>query len=172
MTDHNHEKSLSGKEALEKMKNLAEEAQSCFFCSDIRTGVPMSVRPMMVLDIDDEGNFWFMTKKESEKVEEVSENPFVHLLFQRDKRSGFLNVYGISEEVENRHKVEELWSKTLEVWFEGPEDPSISLLRVSPTTGHYWDNEHGAAVGLIKMAASVLTGEDRHDGVQGDLNLD
>lgn len=171
MNEHSHEKSLQGKEALDKIRELANEAKSCFFCSDIKTGIPLSVRPMIVLQIDDDGNFWFISKKLSDKNEEIREDPFVHLLFQRDKRSGFLNIYGLSEEVIDQGKIEELWSKQLNVWFDGPDDPSLSLIKVNPLKGHYWDNEHGAAVALFKMATSVITGEDQHDGVQGDLEL-
>ncbi len=71
-TNHTQDKndtiqSLQGKEAVEKLKELAKGAENCFFCTDIKTGLPMSVRPMSVLDVDDSGNLWFMSQKDSEK---------------------------------------------------------------------------------------------------------
>ncbi|WP_028295599.1 pyridoxamine 5'-phosphate oxidase family protein [Olivibacter sitiensis] len=164
-------KDLQGAEAIDKMKELATEAKTCFFCTDIKTGVPLSVRPMTILEVDDAGNFWFMNRKDSLKEEEVSEDPFVHLLMQGGKRAGFLNVYGIAEQVDDKEKVDELWSKPLEIWFDGPDDPSISLLKVVPYEGHYWDNEHAAPVATFKMLTSILTGENHHDGIQGDLEV-
>ncbi|MEO5911007.1 MAG: pyridoxamine 5'-phosphate oxidase family protein, partial [Pelobium sp.] len=62
-------KNLFGKDAIEKMKELAEGAETCFFCTNIKTGIPMSVRPMSLQQVDDEGNFWFMDLKDSKKEE-------------------------------------------------------------------------------------------------------
>ncbi|SEN69278.1 General stress protein 26 [bacterium A37T11] len=166
-----HEKDLSGKEALKKMKELAEKAKSCFFCSNIKTDVPLSVRPMSVLQIDDAGHFWFMSKDDSQKNQELKEDALVHLLFQGGTRSGFLNVYGISEVSKDKQKIAELWSAPLAIWFDGKDDPSISLIRVEPLEVHYWDNEHGDLIALVKMAAGVVTGKKIHDGVHGDLEV-
>lgn len=170
MTDE-RTKDLQGAEAIGKIKELAADAKSCFFCTDIKTGVPLSVRPMTVLEVDDEGNFWFMSRKGSLKDEEVAQDPFVHLLMQGSARAGFLNIYGIVEMVEDSGKVKDLWSKPLEIWFDGPDDPSISLLKVVPSEGHYWDNEHSAPIATFKMLTSILTGEKNHDGIHGDLEV-
>jgi len=51
-----HIKTLEGKEAVEKLQELAKGAENCFFCTSIKTGLPLSVRPMSVLDVDDKGN--------------------------------------------------------------------------------------------------------------------
>lgn len=162
---------LTGKEAISKIKELVENAKSCFFCTDIKTGVPLSARPMTVLEVDDEGSLWFMSRKGSSKDTEAAQDPFVHLLFQGGERAGFLNVYGMVEFVEDQGKIEDLWSKPLEIWFDGPEDPSISLLKVVPLDGHYWDNEHAAPIAKFKMLFSLLTGEEKHDGIHGDLEV-
>ena len=71
--EENH-KDLNGPEAIKKLKELAED-KSCFFCSSIKTGVPLSVRPMAVLQIDDQGILWFMSAKDSHKNEELTADP-------------------------------------------------------------------------------------------------
>ena len=167
-----HIKSLEGKEAVDKLKELAKGAENCFFCTDIKTGLPLSVRPMSVLDVDDNGNLWFMSKADSHKNKEIETDPFTHLFFQANKNSGFLNVYGISEIIEDRAKVEELWSPLLKVWFQGgKDDQKISLIKVEPTHTYYWDTMHGEAVAFIKMAASVITGKTMDDSVEGSLEV-
>lgn len=176
-TNHTQDKkdtieSLQGKEAVEKLKELAKGAENCFFCTDIKTGLPMSVRPMSVLDVDDSGNLWFMSQKDSEKNNEISTDPFTHLFFQQNKNSGFLNIYGISEVIEDRAKIEELWSPLLKVWFQdGKDDEKISLIRVTPTQVYYWDTKHGEAIAFLKMAASVITGKTMDDSVEGELDV-
>ncbi len=167
-----HIKSLEGKAAVDKLKELALGAENCFFCTDIKTGLPMSVRPMSVLDVDDSGNLWFMSQKDSDKNKEIQADPFTHLFFQENKHSGFLNIYGISEVLEDRAKIEELWSPILKVWFQdGKDDEKISLIRVEPTHVYYWDTQHGEAVAFLKMAASVITGKTMDDSVEGSLEI-
>ncbi len=58
-------KNLGGQEATKKIKELADSAQSCFFCTNIKTGQPFAVRPMSPQQIDDEGNLWFLSADDS-----------------------------------------------------------------------------------------------------------
>lgn len=166
-------KSLMGKEAIEKIRELSEKAESCFFCSNIKTGLPFSTRPMDAQKVDDEGNIWFVSSNDSHKNEELKQDPFVQLLFQGSKYSAFLNVYGIAEISEDKAKIEELWDPMMKVWFtEGKDDPRISVIKVVPTQGYYWDNKHGNIVAFLKMAASVVIGKTLDDSVEGKLEVE
>lgn len=167
-----HIKTLEGTEAVKKLKDLAKSAENCFFCTSIKTGLPLSVRPMSVLEIDDAGNLWFMSHKDSNKNSEIANDPFTHLFFQEHKNSGFLNIYGISEIVTDQAKIDELWNPLLKVWFQdGKDDAKISLIKVVPTNVYYWDTVHGEAIAFIKMAASIITGKTMDDSVEGNLNF-
>lgn len=169
--ENNREENLAGQEALAKIREIVDDAKTCFFCTDIRTGIPMSVRPMAVLQVDDEGYLWFMTAERTHKDDEIEENPFVHLLLQSGQRAGFLNLYGIAEQQDNRDKVHELWSPALEIWFEGPGDPQIVLIRVEVLEGHYWDNKNAAPLAAFKGLKALITGKPEHDGVHGDISI-
>ena len=165
-------KNLEGAEAAAKIKELAEGAESCFFITNIKTGIPLSVRPMAIQKIDDEGNFWFLSSKDSHKNEEVSHDPFVHLLFQGSKHSGFLNIYGIAEISDDKEKIKELWEPILKTWFtEGVDDPRISVVKVEPTEGYYWDNKHGNIVAFAKMAIGAAIGKTLDDSIEGSLSV-
>lgn len=165
-------KDLEGKKALEKVKELAEGAETCFFCTSIKTGLPVSVRPMALQQVDDEGNVWFMSAKDSQKNEEIAKDPFVHLMFAKNKHAGFLNLYGVAEISFDQAKIDELWTPSTKVWFtEGKEDPRISLIKVTPTQGHYWDTKNGAVIALAKMAFSLVSGKTFDDGVEGAIDL-
>ena len=167
-----HVKTLQGQEALDKLKSIATKAENCFFCTNIKTGLPVSIRPMSLLEVDTEGNLWFMSMKESNKNQEIETDPFTHLLFQENTNSGFLNIYGITEISTDQQKIDELWKPLLKVWFQGgKDDPAISLLKVVPTNVYYWDNKHGDLVAFGKMAASVITGKTMDDSVEGNLDF-
>ncbi|TBO40647.1 pyridoxamine 5'-phosphate oxidase family protein [Pedobacter kyonggii] len=171
--EENNIKDLGGKAAIEKLRSLAEKAESCFFCTNIKTGVPLSVRPMAIQQVDDEGNIWFMSMKDSHKNDEISSDPFTHLLFQAGAHSGFVNIYGISEIIRDQAKIDELWSPFIKTWFQGgKDDPDITLIKVIPSEGYYWDTKHGTAVAFLKMAVSVITGKTMDDSVEGTLEVD
>lgn len=167
-----HIKALEGKEAINKLKHIATSAENCFFCTNIKTGLPVSVRPMSVLEVDDDGNLWFMSMKDSNKNREIAADPFTHLFFQENKNSGFLNIYGISEISTNQEKIDQLWNPLLKVWFQaGKDDLNISLLKVVPTNVYYWDTKHGEVIAFAKMAASIITGKTMDDSVEGSLDF-
>ncbi|RZJ58177.1 MAG: general stress protein [Flavobacterium sp.] len=161
---------LEGNEAWKKLKELAEKADTCFFCSNIKTGLPFSTRPMSPQKIDDNGDLWFLSANDSNKNEELSHDPFVQLLFQGSTYSGFLNIYGIAEITEDKAIIDELWDPVLKVWFtEGKDDPRISVIKVSPTQGYYWDNKHGNAVAFVKQIAGAIVGKTIDDSIEGEL---
>ena len=163
-------KNLAGDEAVKKIKELAEKASSCFFCTDLNTGIPFQTRPMSPQKIDDEGNFWFLSAKDSHKNSEVKEDPKVQLLFQGSPHSDFLSITGTASITDDKAIIKELWSPILKVWFtEGEDDPRISVIKVTPDEGYYWDTKHTMAVGLIKRAVGAIIGKTLDDSVEGTV---
>ncbi len=168
----NREENLSGQSALAKIREIVDEAKTCLFCTDIRTGVPLSVRPMRVLQVDDEGYLWFISTQQSRKEEEVEHNPFVHLMMQTGQEAGFLNLYGIAEEQDNQTKIDELWNPDLDIWFDGPQDASVSLIRVEVLEGHYWDSKHNAPIAAFKGLKALVTGKSEPEEViHGNISI-
>ncbi|WP_192821910.1 pyridoxamine 5'-phosphate oxidase family protein [Rufibacter sp. LB8] len=169
--EDNHQ-DLQGQEAAKKMKELAENAESCFFCTNIQAGQPITSRPMAVLKADDTGSFWFLTSDDSHKVEELEKDPFVQLFFQGSKYSDFLTVHGNARLSKDKEKIKELWNPMLKTWFtEGIDDPRITVLQVVPTGGYYWDNKHGNAIAFMKQAVGATIGVTLDDSIEGNLNV-
>lgn len=166
-------KNLGGDEAIKKVKELVEIAEACFFCTDLnKVGVPLSIRPMSVQKVDDEGNLWFLSAKDSHKNEELNNDPFVHLLFQGSRYSDFLNIYGLASVSDDKKKIDELWVPILKTWFtEGKDDPRITVIKVEPTEAYYWDNKHGNAIAFAKQSIGSIFGKTIDDSVEGKLDL-
>lgn len=164
-------KNLSGDEAAKKIKELAEKAHSCFFCTDIKSGKPFATRPMSVQKIDDEGNIWFLSAADSHKNEELLADPHVQLLFQGSHYSDFLSLYGIATISKDKEKIKELWEPTVKNWFtEGQDDPRITVVKVTPEDGYYWDTKHGNMVAFAKTLIGTVTGKTMDDSVEGKIN--
>jgi len=123
--------------------------------------------------IDDNGDLWFLSANDSHKNQEISTDPMVQLLFQGSAHSDFLNVYGIAEISEDKEKIKELWQPILKTWFtEGIDDPRITVVKVSPTQGYYWDTKHGNAVAFAKQLVGAAIGKTLDDSIEGKLEAE
>ena len=163
-------KDLIGQEGLDKIKELAKSAGSCFLCTKIVTGEPFNTRPMSAEKIDDDGNFWFLTASDSNKNQQIAQDPAVQMLFQGSAYSDFLTLYGKAEISTDKDKIRELWDPLMKTWFtEGVDDPRITVLKVKPTEGYYWDTKHGMAVAVIKRAIGAIKGETFDDSIEGNI---
>src|ERR1700735_1819677 len=142
---------LDGRDAIEKMKELVAKTWTCFFCTNIKTGLPFSTRPMAVQQVDAEGNLWLLSSNDSHKDMELKSDPFVQLLFQGSAHSDFLTIYGVASISDDKEKIKELWASDMKTWFtEGQDDPRISVIKVEPSEAYYWDNKHGDLVAYLK----------------------
>src|SRR5215217_4508239 len=138
---------LFGEEAGAKIKEMAKDANTCFFCTGMSAGKPMNVRPMSIQKKDEEGNFWFLSASDSHKNADVHVDPHVQLLFQGGDHSDFLSIYGVASISTDKELIKELWEPILKTWFTGGvDDPRITAIRVDTKEAYYWDNKHGDAV--------------------------
>lgn len=161
---------LVGKEGIDKIKEIAKSASSCFFCTKISTGKAIETRPMSPQKIDDQGNFWFLSANDSHKNAQIKEDPAVQLMFQGSAHSDFLTLYGKATITEDKQTIEELWDPILKVWFtEGKDDPRISVIKFTPSDGYYWDNKHGNAIAMIKTAFGAIVGQTYDDSIEGHV---
>jgi general stress protein 26 len=70
----------------------------------------------------------------------------------------------------DKAKIKELWEPILKTWFTGGlDDPRITVIKVEPSVGYYWDNKHGNAIAGIKMMAGAIVGKTLDDSIQGKL---
>ncbi len=165
-----NKKDLGGKEAAEKIKELAEKAQTCFFCTNITAGKQFATRPMSAQKVDEQGNIWFLSAVDSHKNAELTADPNVQLLFQGSQNSDFMSLYGKATISKDREKIKELWQPLVKVWFtEGIDDPRITVIKVAPEDGYYWDTKHGTMVAFAKMIAGAITGQTLDDSIEGKL---
>ena len=170
-SDVSTEEDLSGPAAARKIADLVEAGDSCFFCT-LSMSSELHARPMTVTEIEEGGVLWFFTEVDSLKNVELDRDPRVTLFFKEGDNAGHLKLDGQATIVTDPATIHRLWSPKLRAWFtEGENDPRISLLRVEPSSGEYWDNRHGSAVAGIKMLFGALTGRRVDEGVHGNLTL-
>jgi len=162
-------KNLNNKEAIDKLKELVKHESTCLLTTSL-TKVPLNTRPMAVQKVCDQGNFWFLSGSDAEKNMEISKDPRVQLFFLNTANYEFLSVYGEATISRDRAKIDELWTDIAKAWFEeGKDDPRVTVIKVAPKEGYYWDTKNGKLVSLLKIAASAITGNTLEEGVEGTI---
>lgn len=160
---------LSGAKALEKIRDLAEDKTTMFCTFD---GEQMVSRPMHTQGIDEDGTFWFFSEKDSPKNQMLDSNPTVHLIYANNSNYEYLSIEGTGTVEHDKQKIDELWKDFAKAWFtQGKSDPTLTLIRVTPQSGHYWDTKSNKVISLMKIAAGALTGKTMDNGIEGELKV-
>ena len=81
---------LHGKDAVARIREMVDKAETCFFCTAVSRGSSGATRPMAVQKVDDDGTLWFLSASDSHKNRELEEDPAVRLFFQVSEHAGFL----------------------------------------------------------------------------------
>ena len=167
-SEHNRA-DLQGQQAIARIKDMAEE-HNCFFCTNIKAENSSGARPMNVLQVDEQGNLWFLSSKDSFKNQELQDNPEVKLYFQGSAHSDFLELHGYATVSTDKAKIKELWKPIIKTWFtEGIDDPRITVIKVAPVEGYYWDTKHNHAIAGMKMLIGAALGKTLDDSVEGKI---
>lgn len=108
-------------------------------------------RPMLVAGVDAGPILWFITRFDSVKVAELSADDRALAVMNGNNR--YLCVRGQVGLVDDDHLARRLWSEQQRVWFEGPTDPQLVLLRFRPEFAEYWDQSGAQGIKFVVQAA-------------------
>ena len=160
---------VSRTEAMQKIQELADAADICLFTTNL-TELPLSARPMSRQRVDDDGTLWFFSDKSSHKNLHIQQDNRVQLFFSNRNSSEYLSIYGTAEVLVDAAKAKELWSPIAKTWFnDGPEDASLTIIKVTPLDGYYWDTKDGKLVSLLKIATGAITGKEFDGSIEGKI---
>ncbi|MCX5496557.1 pyridoxamine 5'-phosphate oxidase family protein [Kaistia dalseonensis] len=161
MTDD--KKITTDTEARDKVFELVADAHIAMMASLGGDGHWHS-RPMATGKEPFGGDLWFLTDIRSEKIDDLEKNPEVLLSYADEDHHSYVSITGTAAIVRDSDMVDELWSEPARIWFpDGPTDPNIALIRVSPESAEYWDSPSSAMVTLLGYAKVLTTGKPLRD---------
>jgi general stress protein 26 len=154
----------------EKVKELVSRSRVGML-GTVQAGF-MKFRPMSHVDIDDDGNIWFFTSKDSWKAEDVQQNPTVQLLYVNESDSCYLSIEGTADLSFDQQRMRELFNPFVRAWFpKGLKDPSLALLIVHPMEMEYWSNDDSKVLTYLKILTAAATGSQPSVGNHGNVAL-
>lgn len=75
------------------------------------------------------------TNKKTEKVDELKDNPYTHILLGYDGEGfgdAFVEYLGRVSISSDEGLKEKMWNDQMKNWFEGPDDPNLVILKIEP----------------------------------------
>ena len=164
-------KNLTATDAVEKIREIAKDANICMFVTDL-SSLPLAGRPMATQEVDEQGNIWFISDRNSDKNRHIEDDDQVQLFYSHTNNYEYLSIFGRAEIVDDRSKIGKLWTPMAKTWFkEGKDDPNISLIKVRPEDAYYWDTKENKLITLVKIAFSAVTGSNVDGGIEGKIKV-
>jgi general stress protein 26 len=164
---------LSGEEALAKIRTLLKGFPIALMVT-VGDGM-LTARPIGVVGDHAafDGALWFITDKRSRKVHAIEAGAATTLLFQNDKEGAYLHLIGHASVVDDRARLEELYTTLQRTWFpKGLDDPDITLVRFDAVEARYWDSHDSLVRLAVAFAKSVATGTPGESGKTGVARLE
>lgn len=164
-------KTFSGDEGQKKIAELTKGMHICMMTTLCKDG-SLSSRPMAVQDEPFNGTMWFLTRSQSEKVEDIAQDQNITLTFAEPSESKYISLKGRADVSQDRAKIKELWNPMYRAWFpDGEDDPEIAVLRVDISEGDYWEASSNKFVRGARYLASSLTGGKVAVGEAGHIEV-
>ncbi len=131
------------------MKSITEHMRKLDFCMMVTqtTRRNLTSRPMSNnRDVTYKGISYFFTDGDSQKVKELTKNPYVILNFEGPKGL-FISISGNVKLIRNKTSFEENWVDELGLWFKkGIDTPGLTLIQVKASHIRYWQYEKNGEI--------------------------
>lgn len=138
----------------EDFKAVAAAMASIDFCMMQTVGADgVNTRPMSNNgEVEYDGDSWFFSSASSTKNAEITADDRVQLTFTHPEGPSFISVWGRGEVIDDVEMKRRLWQDELGRWFEnGPDDPEVTLIRVSAGKIQTWGRMGDAEMDLSEV---------------------
>jgi general stress protein 26 len=126
-------------------------------------GAHMRARPMAMRSAREEGAIYFLTDVDAPKAEEVRRDETICLALADNKSQKYVSITGRAEIIDDRDRINEIWSIYDKAFWPDKNDPRIRILRVTPESAEFWEGA-GAIVTAVKLVAAIASGERMNIG--------
>jgi general stress protein 26 len=143
---------------IERVWDIIEKVGICMLTTRFAAGLrarPLEARPDRAASL-----IWFVTDLRSDKEHEIAAVHDVGLVFVDPSENAYLSITARAVCLRDPAQAARIWRATDGVWWSGPDDPDVGVLRVSPLTAELWDGPASKVVTAYEFAHAWLTGEE------------
>jgi general stress protein 26 len=107
---------------------------------------------------------YFLTDARSSKEHEIRIDSNVGLTVIDESAKAYISLTARAALFADVPKAKELWTETDSMWWQGPEDPNLVIIRANLLTGEIWDGPALKAVELFEFLKFRVTGSEPNLG--------
>ena len=148
MTDETH---------LARVWDIIERVGVCMLTTHSSSG--LRARPVEARPEREAGLIWFVTDLRSGKEHEIDAEHDVGLTFMDADQEAYLSLTARAQVRQDHAKAATIWKSTDNMWWHGPDDPNVCVLRVTPLTAELWDGPASKAVAIFEFVKATITGD-------------
>ncbi|TZF91562.1 pyridoxamine 5'-phosphate oxidase family protein [Lysobacter lacus] len=146
-------------ENIRKLHELAKSMHVAMLTTRGEDGRLFS-RPLGVQELEFDGDVWFATGLDSEKVREVEGDPQVNVAFASKDNGTYISISGRATVVRDRAEIERHWTPGMAIYFkEGKDDPNLALIRVEAQSAEYWDGPGSVAGKVLHLLLTAVSND-------------
>jgi general stress protein 26 len=147
---------------LDRVWDVVEQVGVCMLTTRFADG--LRARPLQARPDRAAGLIWFVIDRRSAKEGEIEADHDIGLVFVDGNANVYLSITARAGVRRDRGKAAEIWKITDDMWWQGPDDPDVCVLRVDPLTAELWDGPSSKAVTVLEFVKAQLTGEEPNLG--------
>lgn len=131
------------------------------------------MQPMTHFTDREAGCLWFITSRETDLARHLEAGAHkAHFTLTARNGKLYACMSGFLARVHDAQKLEDLWSPTASMWFDGgKDDPEVLLLQMRLDEAAVWMNEAGALRFGIEMVRGATSEHDPNVGEHGVVDL-
>jgi general stress protein 26 len=118
----------------------------------------LRARPLEPRPERDAGLIWFLTDARSGKEREIAAEHDVALVFFDAGRKAYLSITASAWSLDDRSRAAEIWRASDGLWWDGPADRNLRVLRVTPLRAELWEGPSSKAAEIFEFGKAMITG--------------
>ena len=161
---------MSEQDHLSRVWDIIKHTGVCMLTTHSPHGLrarPLEARPDRAAGI-----IWFVTDLRSAKEHEIETAGDVGLAFTDAGAKAYLSITGRAEVLRDHDQAAAIWKSTDNVWWRGPDDPNVCVLKITPVAAELWDGPSSKAVAAFEFVKARLTGEKPNLGENRKVTVD
>ncbi len=123
------------------------------------SGGELRARPVEARPDRDEGCLYTVTDIGSAKEHEIERDPHLGLTFIDQRTNAYLAITARGTVISDHATIQKYWRSTDSMWWEGPEDPNVCVVRAELTSGSIWDGPATKAGEIFEFVKAKVTGD-------------
>lgn len=156
---------------LEKLRELIKGMHVAMLTTQGEDGRLFS-RPLGTQGVERDGDLWFVTGFDSEKVREIEASPQVNVAYASKDANTYVSISGTASVIRDRATIDEHWSHAMSIFFpQGKDDPNLCMLRIEAQSAEYWDGPGSAAGKALYFLMTAVNRKPDNLSENARLNL-